>query len=659
MKAPFVLGIVAAAVLSLLWLIAIVQAQSNDPTFDIVVRNGTILDGSGGQPYEADVGISRGAITAIGDLRSARARLDVDVRGLFVVPGFINIHSHASPAGLPRAANMLTQGVTTEILNPDGGGSADLAGQLARLGAPGLAVNIGAYIGFNAVWQAVIGLVDRRPTEDDFHRMRRLVERGLEQGAWGVSAGLDYVPARYARTDEVVSVVEVARKWRTNFPNHERLTEESNFSVRAGISETLAIARAAGLVPVITHVKAGRREQLTAPALVAMMTTATRSGLYTTADVYPYLAGQTWLSRLLIPGWAQEGGRHAMMKRFMDPALRARIVGETDHTLRARFGGPATVYLPATRQELADVMRTQNVSGGDAIVRIVEQGDVPAILRFGIESDLVAFLQHPTISIACDCGAIQHSPISPVHPRFYGTYPRVLGRYVREHKVLPWAQAVQKMTALPAATIGMVDRGLLAVGMAADVTVFDPNRIIDRATYEDPVQWSEGIQHVIVNGRVALRDGQVTGDRAGRILARTRFMPSRPVGADGLRRVSARTRPLDARPAPDTSAQEPTVELDVRQGVGDRRAAGSFRLHDPKKHLTIEATEFGVLQVADGWATFSGRARVSASDPELPFRVIVDQADPFQSEAGAVWVHVEGFADATVPLARELVRIMR
>jgi N-acyl-D-amino-acid deacylase len=188
------------AVLSLLLPSALGQTPSRTAAFDIVLRNGTILDGSGGPPYKADVGIASGAIMAIGNLRSARASADLDVRGLFVAPGFINIHSHASGYGLARAENMLTQGVTTEILNPDGFGSVDLPEQLARLASLGLAVNIGAYIGFNAVWQEVIGVVDRRATEDDVNRMRGLVERGLERGAWGVSAGLDYVPGRYAPT---------------------------------------------------------------------------------------------------------------------------------------------------------------------------------------------------------------------------------------------------------------------------------------------------------------------------------------------------------------------------------------------------------------------------------------------------------------------------
>jgi N-acyl-D-aspartate/D-glutamate deacylase len=228
-----------AAVACLASLFAVATAQPNAGGFDVVIRDGTILDGSGRPAYQADVAIAGDTIVAIGDLRAARAPIDLDARGSFVAPGFINIHSHASPAGLMSAVNMLTQGVTTEIVNPDGGRDAvDLAAQLEALTRQGLAVNVGAYIGFNAVWRGVLGMDDRRPSEADLAGMRRLLERGLEQGAWGISAGLDYVPGRYARTDEVISVLRDARRWRTNFPNHERVTEASGYSVRAGVSET-------------------------------------------------------------------------------------------------------------------------------------------------------------------------------------------------------------------------------------------------------------------------------------------------------------------------------------------------------------------------------------------------------------------------------------
>src|SRR5262249_50575463 len=428
----------------------------------------------------------------------------IDAAGLYVAPGFINIHSHASPDALPSAENMLTQGVTTEIVNPDGGGFTDIAQQLADSARGGLAVNLGAYIGFNSVWSTVVGAADRRPTDEELAAMRAMIVDGLAHGAWGVSAGLDYKPAYYAQVEEVIRVVEPAAQWRTNFPNHDRLTPESNYSSRAGVSETLALRGKAGLVPVVTHMKSQGHEQGKAGELLAMMDAATRRGSYTAADVYPYLAGQTGLGALTVPAWAQDGGRDAMLKRFQDPSLRARIVKEIEEAMDARFGGVGGVYLPAIKRELADIAREQQVSPGEAVVSILEQRNETGIMRFGSEEDLVRILKYPSASIACDCGATLNTR---QHPRAWGSFPRVLGRYVRDQRVLTWEDAIRKMSGLPASTIGMVDRGFLAPGMAADLTIFNPETIIDRATYDDPAQLSEGIRFVIVNGAVALRDG--------------------------------------------------------------------------------------------------------------------------------------------------------
>ena len=462
-----------------------------EPTYDVIIRRGAVVDGSGLAPYPADVAIAKGFIARVGDLSGERATTEIDATHLYVAPGFINIHSHASPDALPTAENMLTQGVTTEVVNADGGGATDIARQLGEWAQNGLALNLGAYIGFNSAWSAVMGPADRRATPDDIAKMRAIIVDGLEHGAWGVSAGLDYKPAYYAQVEEVARVVEPAAAWRTNFPNHDRLTPESNFSSRAGVSETIAIGAKAGLVPVVTHMKSQGREQGGAPALLAMMDAATRRGAYTAADAYPYLAGQTGLGALTVPAWAQDGGRDAMLKRFGDPALRARIVSETEAAMDARFGGAAGVYLPATKRELADVARAWNVSPGEAVLRILEQRNETGIMRFGSEADLVKILQYPATSMACDCGATLNTR---QHPRAWGSFPRVLGRYVREQHVLTWQDAIRKMTALPANTIGMIDRGYLAPGMAADVTIFDPATIVDRATYDDPAQLSEGVR---------------------------------------------------------------------------------------------------------------------------------------------------------------------
>jgi N-acyl-D-amino-acid deacylase len=587
---------------------AALSAQA--PIYDIVLRHGTVVDGSGLPRYRADVGIVDGAIARIGDLHGAPAALALDVDGLIVAPGFINIHSHATPEGLPRADNMLTQGVTTEIANADGSGPLDVHGALAGVEARGLAVNIGVDIGFNSVWEAVVGQANRRPTPDEISRMRTLLVDGLVHGAWGVSAGLDYKPAYYAQSEEVIKVVEAARPWRTNFINHDRVTPESGYSSRAGMVETIAIGERAGVAPVITHMKVQGHEQGTADLILKDMRDATARGTYTAADAYPYLAGQTGLVSLIIPGWAQDGGRDAMLQRFADPVLRARIVREAEDAMTARFGDPGGVYLPATKQELTAVMQDLHVSAGEAVVRLLERGNPGIIARFGSEADLVKILQYPATSIACDCGAVAGEA---QHPRYFGTFPRVLGHYVRETHALTLEDAVRKMTGLPAATIGLVDRGLIAVGMRADVIVFDANAVIDHATFEEPSRPSEGIRVVVINGRVALRDGRPTGEQAGRALYRTDHMPTRPM--NDTRRTLRRRAQMDQR----------DVTVDLLQEANAHRAAGVFRLTDPHSKIAIDMKEFGSLQVIGNWASFTGRARLRPSEPERAVTVILDE----------------------------------
>jgi len=613
----------------LLSMASLLFAQTPD-RYDIILRHGTIVDGSGLPRFDADIAIVNGFIAKIGNLVAERAPTEVDAQGLYVTPGFINIHSHAAVSALPRAENMLTQGVTTEILNPDGGGSTDLARQLQDASTAGLAVNIGAYIGFNSVWSETMGPADKRATRADIEKMRAVIVDGLRHGAWGVSSGLDYKPAYFAQLEEVIRVVEPAAAWRTNFTNHDRLTPESNFSSRVGVGETIAIGEKAGLAPVVTHMKAQGLEQGTAGTLLEMMNGATRRGHYTAADAYPYLAGQTSLFALLVPAWAQDGGRDAMLDRFKDPKLRVRIAADIESAMKARFGGAEGVFLPATKQELVDIIREEQAPAGEAVIRILEQGNVPAILRFGSEADLVRILQYPATSIACDCGA---STETRQHPRAFGTFPRVLGRYVREQKVLTWEDAIRKMTALPAATIGMIDRGLLANGMAADVTVFDPATVIDRATYEDAGQLSEGVRYVLVNGRVAVRHGRVTGEQGGRVLLHDEHMPTRPMNATAERQVK-----LSGKIKPGT-----TVRLAVTQPRSARQAQGTFRVTTPD--LTIEATELGTLQTFGRWASFTARGRTQSSSDgagdagsSVALTVVVDGDDPLAATRGRVIV---------------------
>ena len=359
--------------------------------------------------------------------------------------------------------------------------------------------------------------------------------------------------------------------------------------------------------------KAQGREQGTAPALLQMMDEATAKGTYVAADVYPYLAGQSGLAALIIPGWALDGGREAMLKRFANPEERARIIKDAEEAMAARFGGPQGVYATGHKKELLDAMKEFGVtSPGEALLRLLEQADGGAILRFGAESDLVAILKHPNASVACDCGAVAGDA---THPRYYGSFPRVLGRYVREQQVLTWEDAIRKMTGLPAATIGLVNRGLLAPGMVADVAIFDPNSIVDRATFEAPTAMPVGMRHVLVNGKLALRDGAVTGEKAGAVLLRGPHEPSRPTSVTIARKVSGRAQ-----------ASEVDVNLSVAQSPAQRVPRGRLRLLDRTSKTTFEMTELGALQVTRGWAAVTGRGRIGPD--ERAMTVIIEQADP-------------------------------
>lgn len=605
-----------------------VVAQAAPPTYDIILRGGTIVDGTGAPRYRADVAISSGFIVRVGDLSRVRAQTDIDVRGLMVAPGFINIHSHAVPWVLPTAENMLTQGVTSELLNADGAGPLDIGAQIDGYAEKGLAVNIAASVGFNSVWASVMGPSNRRPTAADIEKMRALVLANLERGAFGVSAGLDYKPAYFATVEEVIQVLSPTRPWRTFFPNHDRLTPESGFSSRKGMDETVAIGDGTGLVPVFTHMKVQGREQGSATAVLDMMRSATAAGRWVAADVYPYLAGQTALAALIIPGWAQDGGIAKMRERFADSTLRSRIIVEADQAIAARFNGAESILLNQTGRRLSDIMRQQGArTAGEAVVKILETESPSAIMSFGAEADLRKILKYPDAVIACDCGAFLETR---GHPRGFGTFPRVLGHYVRDTRTLTWEDAVRKMSGLPASLIGLVDRGIIAPGMAADIAVFDTSTVIDRATYEIPNAKSEGIRVVLVNGVVALRDGVVTGARGGVAMRRTGQMPSRPLRVADGRRITV-AGPLQQNGV----ATARSFTVDIRQPRGARAARGVLRLVTAAGD-TARALSFGVIQTGDEWATVSGIMRMKGQD--RAFSAIFDSKHPLQRDASPVVV---------------------
>ena len=494
-------------------------ACSEQTSYDLIIRGGTIVDGSGNAFFIGDIAVSNDVIAAIGNLDQATAKEEIDASGLIVAPGFLNIHSHAEPDAVGTAINMLSQGVTTEIVNADGAGPIDLPAQFSSAAESGLAINFGGMIGFNSVWREVVGTEEVRPTRSQIVDMQNLVGTSLEAGAWGVSGGLDYVPGYYATTEEVVEVLSPFSDWNVVFANHDRVTPESGFSSIAGMTETITIGEASGLIPLITHMKVQGWEQGQADIILDRMRMANTSfSGGAVADVYPYLAGQTALRAFTVPSWAQAGGRDAMLERFADPATRAEIIAAAEQQMDLRFGGHEGVYLLQSGRELSEAMEEMGLdSPGETVLRLIEESSQGIIARFGLEEDLIAIMQHPTASMACDCGA---STSDRIHPRYFGSYHKILGVYVRDKQALSLEDAIYKMTGLPAKTIGMTDRGLIKPGMKADITVFNLDTIIDHATYDQPTLMSQGIIHTIVNGQFAWRYAQATGVHAGQILWR-------------------------------------------------------------------------------------------------------------------------------------------
>ncbi len=598
------------------------NAAPASPSYDVIIRNGTVFDGTGTEGRVTDVGIVGDRVVAIGDLSKASGAIVKDATGLFVSPGFISVHDHSAPTSYARPEGILTQGVTTAIANPDGGGELDLVKQL---NVP-LGLNYGGYIGFNSVWGNVVGYDNRRATPDEIERMKALVLKGLEDGAFGLSSGLDYKPSFWATADEVIAVGKVASGWRTNFTNHERVFPGNGYSSMAGMRETLEIGEKAGMMPVITHMKLQGRDNGKTVEALALATDAKKQGYDVGMDAYPYTYGSTSLEQLTIPSWAQEGGRDAMLARFKDPALRAKIIADTNEQVEVRWMGPKGVYIVDIEKRLPVEMAARgNISAGEAIVQLLEEGNRRVLLSFGTEEDQAALLKDPLQVVSCDCGA-NTSKVG--HPRNWGSFPRFLGRYVREQKLVSWGEAVRKMTALPAAMVGLSERGYLLPGMVADITLFDPKTVIDRSTVEAPTLPSIGIASVIVNGKFALDAGKVTDGTFGARLVRSRHEPSRPMNFDIARSVSAKGAVGGA-----------TVAINLTQAANAAAPTGKVSVKGlPGGTLSFTPS---ILQTTKGWASVTGTGKRGKGKTEA-ITLQFEQADPFGDGKPTLTVLADG-----------------
>jgi N-acyl-D-amino-acid deacylase len=528
--------------------------------YDLIIRNGRVIDGSGRPAFNADVAIKDDRIVRIGNLRGARAKRVIDARGQVVAPGFIDMLGQSEQFVLidPRAMSKVMMGVTTEITG-EGESIAPLNDRILkeqedfnrrfnltvdwrtlgeyfkRLDKQGAGVNLGTFVGATQVREYVIGYDDRPPTRAELEQMKKLVADAMKDGALGVSTSLQYVPARFAKTDEIVELAKVAHQYGGIYITHQR--SEAN-AIDDSMKEVFEIARRAHIPAEIWHFKTAYQKNWgRMPEMLRRIAAARRRGLKVTADVYPYVAGSTSLSACL-PPWALEGGTDGMIARLKDPATRERLKKEitTDSKVWENIylgsGGPSGILIGAVTnrdletwqgKRLAEIAAAQNKDPLDALLDfiIADHGQTGAIFFMMKESDMQAALKSPFVSICTDSGArATDGPLagSKSHPRGWGTYPRILGRYVRDQHLMPLEFAIHKMTGLPASNVGLKQRGLIREGYFADITIFDPKTVIDRATFEDPNQYPVGINFVIVNGQIEVDNGQRTPAEAGRVL---------------------------------------------------------------------------------------------------------------------------------------------
>ena len=527
--------------------------------FDLKIEGATVIDGTGAEGSRADVGVSDDVIAAVGDLSREPAGSTLRAAGRVLAPGFIDMHSHSDWRLWEnrRAESKIRQGVTTEVVGNCGFSPAPVATEflddlrgfalyvptgmdfrwrsvgeyLRAFDADGTALNVLQLVGHGTLRIATMGFARRAPDVKELARMQRLMGDAMEDGAWGLSTGLIYAPGSYAATEEIVEIARVAGRHRGFYASHIR---GEGATLLDAVTEAIRVGREGNLPVQVSHIKAaGRPNWGKVAQALALIDAARAEGLDVMADVYPYTASSTTL-RTLLPDWALDGGVEAMMQRLGDPAVRARIRSEleapvTGQSLLDRIGWENIMIAYCARRKDAEGKRLSELGAARgldpleaALELIVDEAGKAYMILFQLdEADLRRALVHPIVMIGSDGSSL--APYGPLgagkpHPRSYGTFPRVLGEYAREQRVLGLPEAVHKMTGLPARRLGLRDRGVVRVGAKADLVVFDGKRVADQATYEEPHRYPVGVEHVLVNGRLVIKDGEHTGSLPGRLL---------------------------------------------------------------------------------------------------------------------------------------------
>lgn len=531
-----------------------------DANFDLVIRNGTVYDGSGAEPQQVDVAIRGDRIAGVGDFKSAKAKTVIDAKGLAVAPGFINMLSWSTESLIQdgRSQSEIRQGVTTEIMGEgESMGPVNdrvrehkvrdqtdikydipwntLAEYLQFLEKRGVSCNVASFIGATTVREYVVGYEDKQPTPEQLNEMRELVRKEMEAGALGMGTSLIYPPAFYAKTEELIELCKVAAKYQGKYISHMR--SEGNQLFEA-LDELLRIAREANIPAELYHIKAaGKKNWPKVDELLARIERAQRDGLKVTADMYTYVAAGTGLDACL-PPWTEDGGYPALFKRLRDPATREKIKAEVQvdsdkwENLYLAAGSPDNILLvgfkseklkPLTGKTLAEVAKMRGKDPIETAMDLIAEDEsrISTVYYVMSEENVKKELRKPWISFGSDEASQAPEPPftkSNPHPRAYGNFARVLGKYVRDEKVLSMSEAIHRLSGLPATNLGLDHRGFLKEGMFADVVVFDPATITDHATFEKPHQYASGVKHVFVNGVQVIKNGEHTGAKPGRAL---------------------------------------------------------------------------------------------------------------------------------------------
>ena len=550
MKRAFI-GFFASAIVS--------SAFAQD--FDVIIRNGSVYDGSGGEARRVDLAIKGDRIAGVGDFKNAKAKTVIDASGLAVAPGFINMLSWSTESLIQdgRSQSEIRQGVTTEIM---GEGESmgpmndrvrefmlkqqvdikyditwkTLAEYLQFLEKRGISCNVASFIGATTIRQNVIGFDDRPPTPQELDQMRELVRKEMEAGALGIGTSLIYPPAFYAKTDELIELCKVAAKYKGKYISHMR--SEGNQLLEA-FDELLRISREAGIPAEVYHIKAaGQKNWGKIDNLLSRIESAQKEGLNIRANMYTYTAGGSGLDACF-PPWTEDGGYPALFKRLRDPATRERIKAEVKidsdkwENLYLSAGSPDRIILvgfkseklkPLTGKSLAEVAKVRGKDPIDTAMDLVAEDEsrIGAVYFMMSEENVKKEIAKPWISFGSDEASQAPEGVflkSNPHPRAYGNFARVLGKYVRDEKAIALPEAIRRLSALPATNLGLDHRGFLREGMFADVVVFDPATIADHATFEKPQQYATGVKHVFVNGTQVIKDGEHTGAKPGRALS--------------------------------------------------------------------------------------------------------------------------------------------